>query len=223
MKLLLTSCGVTNATIARALFELVGKEPGSTSVAFVPTAANVEIGDKGWLIDDLLNLRRLGFRSIDLADISAIDARLWRSKMQAADVLYFGGGKRYHLMRWMVDSGLQQLLPELLRSRVYVGMSAGSMVTGKKLNLQFSHRLYGDDLDRADDMNGLACVDFSFLPHLNNPYFSSVREEKIAESVEGTTEAVYALDDSSALKVIDNQVTVITEGRWRKFGGRPDA
>src|SRR5208337_2344419 len=99
MRFLLTSCGVTNASIARALFDLVGKKPEATTLAFVPTAANAEQGDKGWLIDDLVNLKGLHFKSIDIADISAIDQKLWLSKIEQADVLYFGGGKRYHLMQ----------------------------------------------------------------------------------------------------------------------------
>ncbi|OWK26892.1 MAG: hypothetical protein US76_02160 [Parcubacteria group bacterium GW2011_GWA2_38_13b] len=56
MKLLLTSGGITNELIARALFDLVGKKPEDTSLVFIPTASNVEVGDKSWLINDLVNL-----------------------------------------------------------------------------------------------------------------------------------------------------------------------
>ena len=106
-------------------FHLVGKKPEATTLAFVPTAANVELGDKGWLIDDLVNLKKLNFKAIDIVDISALDRTLWLSKMEQADVLYFSGGKRYHLMQWMTRSGLTEVLPDLLKDRVYVGMSAG--------------------------------------------------------------------------------------------------
>ncbi len=41
MKLLLTSCGITNKSIANALFELVGKKQEETTVAFIPTASNI--------------------------------------------------------------------------------------------------------------------------------------------------------------------------------------
>ena len=50
MKLLLTSGGITNKSIADALFDLVGKKPEDTSLVFIPTASNVEKGDKGWLL-----------------------------------------------------------------------------------------------------------------------------------------------------------------------------
>jgi dipeptidase E len=217
MRFLLTSCGVTNPSIARALFELVGKQPAATSLAFVPTAANVEQGDKGWLIDDLVNLKRLNFKSIDVADISAIEKKLWLSKMEEADVLYFAGGKRYHLMQWAARSGLAEVLPDLLESRVYVGMSAGSMITSERLGLRFSHILYGDDLERTEDIDGLGFVDFYFLPHLNNPYFSNLKEGAIKESVKGMSETIYALDDASALKIIDREVNVVSEGTVKVF------
>ena len=46
MKLLLTSGGITNKSIAQALFGLVGKKPEDASLVFISTASNVEKGDK---------------------------------------------------------------------------------------------------------------------------------------------------------------------------------
>jgi dipeptidase E len=217
MRLLLTSCGVTNASIARAFLDIVGGTPREISLAFVPTAANAEGGDKGWLIQDLVNLTKLNLKSIDIVDISALGKRQWIPRMEKADVLYFGGGKRYHLMDWIKRSGLAGILRGLLRDRVFVGMSAGSMITGARLNLRTSHLLYGDDYDRRRDVKGLGYVDFSILPHLNNTYFPNLRPESIEQALRGTAETFYALDDSSALSVVDGKVTVVTEGTWKLF------
>jgi dipeptidase E len=217
MKLLLTSGGMTNGSISTALFELVGKRPEVTSLVLVPTASNVQEGDKGWLIDDLLNLKKQNFGSIDIVDVSAIDRKLWFARMEEADVLYFGGGNRYHLVEWMTRSGLTEVLPGLLRQKVYVGMSAGSMVTGKRLGLGLSHILYKDDVERTEDIDGLGYVDFTFLPHLNNPYFVNLRNDIIEEAIRGTTGSIYAVDDHSALKIVDNQVSVVSEGAWKVY------
>ena len=122
MKLLLTSGGITNKSIADALFELVGKKPEDTSLVFIPTASNVEKGDKDWLIDDLVNLKKQNFKSIDIADISAIDKKLWLPRMEEADVLFFEGGNTYHLMEWMNKSGLTEILPESPRKTRQVDM-----------------------------------------------------------------------------------------------------
>ncbi|MEK9130033.1 MAG: Type 1 glutamine amidotransferase-like domain-containing protein, partial [Patescibacteria group bacterium] len=148
MKLLLTSTGITNKSIANALFNLIGKKFEDTTLVFIPTAANGVTGDKKWLIDSLLNLKKLNFKSIEITDISAIDRKIWEQSFKRADILYFEGGDTYHLMEWINKSGLVKILPELLKNKVYVGASAGSMVTNKDLALKISQIVYGEDLDK---------------------------------------------------------------------------
>ncbi len=88
MKLLLTSGGLANSSIANALFELTGKRPEETTVAFIPTASNVEVGDKDWLIADLINLKKQNFKSIEITDISAVNEKIWRPSLERADILF---------------------------------------------------------------------------------------------------------------------------------------
>lgn len=214
MKLLLTSGGITNTSIAKALFDLVGKKPENISVVFIPTASNVEIGDKTWFINDLVNLKKQNFKSIDIADISAVDRKIWGPKLEKADVLFFEGGNTYYLMEWINKSGLVSSLPELLKDKVYVGASAGSMVVSKDLSLRISQAIYKEDLDKTKNMLGLNFVDFYFLPHLNSPYFKKLREDFIRKTVQRTPERIYALDDDSALKIVNGKVEVISEGKW---------
>lgn len=214
MKLLLTSGGITNDSIAKALFELVGKKPEETKIVFIPTASNVEIGDKDWFIEDLVNLQKLNFEEIEIADISAVEENIWRPKLERADVLFFEGGNTRHLMYWLNKSGLVNLLPELLKTKVYVGASAGSMVTSKDLALTMSKLIYGEDLDQTEEMKGLNYVDFYFLPHLNSEYFTNIRKDFIKEKTDEMTEAIYTLDDQSAIKVVDGKVEVVSEGEW---------
>jgi len=71
MKLLLTSAGITNESLKKALLDLVGKEVSKTKIAIVPTASNMEEGDKDWLINDYQNLKKIGFEEIDIVDYAA--------------------------------------------------------------------------------------------------------------------------------------------------------
>lgn len=214
MKLLLTSAGITNKSIAKALVDLVGKKPEDISLVFIPTASNVEKGDKSWLINDLINLKKQNFKSISITDISAVDEKIWRPQLEEADVLFFEGGNTYHLMHWINKSGLISLLPELLKNKVYVGVSAGSIVTNKDWALTISHILYEEDLDETEEMPGLNFVGFYFLPHLDSPYFKLRREDLVKEVTKGITDKIYILDDNSALKVVDGKVEVVSEGKW---------
>lgn len=217
MKLLLTSAGIKNKTIAKALFDLVGKKPSDTSLVFIPTASNVERGDKSWLIDDLINLKKQGFKSIEIADISAVDEKIWKPKLEEADILYFEGGNTYHLMEWINKSGLAKILLEFLKTKVYVGVSAGSCVVSKDLALKISQNIYQEDLDRTENMEGLNLINFYILPHLNSQHFTKVRKDFIAEVAKGMSEKIYALDDNSALKVVDGKVEIVSEGEWVEF------
>ncbi len=214
MKLLLTSAGLTNKSISDALFELVGKKSEETSVVFVPTAANVEKGDKSWLIEDLVNLKKQGFKQIEIADISALTEEEWRERFDEADVLFFEGGETYYLMEWINKSGLAKLLPEYLKTKVYVGVSAGSMVTSPDLALKMSQVIYDEDRVKTENMKALGLVDFYILPHLNSTYFTKMREENIRKAAESISQKIYCLDDQSTLKVVDGKVKVVTEGKW---------
>lgn len=216
MKLLLTSGGFTNKSISDALFVMVGKKPEDTTLCFVPTASNVEVDDKGWFIDDLVNIKKQNFREILITDISAVPEDVWRPQMEKADILWFEGGNTYHLMRWINKSGLAKILPDLLKNRVYVGVSAGSMVTSPDLALRMNQAIYGGDTEE-EQMDGLNLVDFYFLPHLYSPYFPERMEENAKKVAKDVSRKIYFLDDQSALKVVDGRVDVITEGKYLEF------
>ena len=218
MKLLLTSSGLTNKSIVDALFELVGKKPSDTTIAFIPTAMNVESGDKEWFVTDLYNLKKQELKCLDIVDISALPKDIWLPKLEAVDVLFFSGGNTAHLMRWIKESGLAELLPELLKTRVYAGTSAGSIVATPSLALSSRDKIvYYEETFGYGDKDGLGFVNFHFRPHLNSPHFPNVLKEYIQEIAKNIKEPIYALDDQSALKVIDNKVEIISEGEYLKL------
>jgi len=217
VKLLLTSSGNTNKSIERALSELLEKPFNKAHITFIPTAANVEKGDKTWLVDDMNNFRKLNFASFDIIDISAVSKNIWLSSFEKADVLVFGGGNVYHLLTWMKKSGLAKLLPKLLKNKVYVGISAGSMITARNISLTSSDILYYEDTGKIKNTKGLGLVGFEIRPHLNSKWFPKVRLpflEKLSKEIPNT---FYAIDDNTAVKVVDDVVSIISEGEWKKF------
>ena len=218
MKFLLTSGGLTNKSITGALFELAGKKPEEIILAFIPTAANVEEGNKGWLIDDLYRLKQQNLKSIDIVDISALSKEIWLPRLEAADVLFFSGGNSSHLMYWLEKSGLAKLLPHLLKKRVYAGISAGSIVVAPSLELSSKDKkLWYEKKFGYKNNKALGLVEFHIRPHLNSPHFPHAKEEFLREISKTIKEPIYALDDQSALKVIDGKVEVVTEGEYLVF------
>mgnify|MGYP001609593775 CR=1 FL=1 len=213
MKLLLTSEGITNASIATALLELLGQPFEKSRATYIPTAANGEKGDKSWVEVDMNGIWKLGFLSFDVVDISIVSKDIWLSSFTKADVLVFGGGNVDYLLTWMKKTGAAAVLPQLLKTKVYVGISAGSMATAKNISL---YQVY-EKTKKFDNVNGLGFVDFEIRPHLNSPSFPKVRLDYLEKISRKTPTTFYAIDDASAVQVVDHKVTVISEGVWKRF------
>lgn len=225
MKLLLTSGGITNKTIANSLRKLLGKPISKSKLVFIPTAANISSGEKDWLINDFNNCRKLGFKEIDILNIDATpQEKMWRPRIESADVLLFGGGNTFYLLRWLEKSGLARALPKLLKTRVYVGISAGSIVAAPNLSLssQRKHDLfkiyYEDEAKESPAVTkGLGFVKFHVRPHFNSSHFPHARAAYIGEIAKKTKEPIYAIDDNSAVEVNGKKVKVISEGKFIAF------
>src|SRR5690606_26872352 len=69
----------------------------------------------------------------------------------------------------------------------------------------------------APDDQTLGVVDFSIFPHLDHammPGNTLADAERWAAGIAGPA---YAIDDETALKVVDGVVDVVSEGRWKRF------
>lgn len=204
MNLLLTSAGITNNKLASIVKELVA----DIRIAFIPTAANVEEGGKDWLIKNFVECQELG--PVDIVDISALTKEQWLPRLKAATVIVVGGGNTLHLMSHITSSGLTEELPRLLNSRLYIGISAGSIVTNSTL-IASSEYLF----TKKEAPKGLGLTSVFTVPHLNSPYFPKTREENLRDrQVPGT---LYALDDDSAILIQDNAIKLISEGTFLKL------
>lgn len=67
------------------------------------------------------------------------------------------------------------------------------------------------------DDRTLGVVGFSIFPHLDYPDFpenTMAHAEKWAAGLGGPA---YAIDDQTAIKVVDESVEVVSEGRWKFF------
>jgi len=219
MKLLLTSAGIKNASIKNALVDLLGKPIAECSALCIPTAsyANGFGAGRAW---DFITGRastpmvELGWKSMDVLELTAlpsIEEERWVPVVRQTDVLLVNGGDPMYLSYWMRDSGLANLLPSL-RDTVYVGLSAGSMVMAPRIGEDFVHWRPPSGGDAT-----LGVVDFSIFPHLDHvelPENTMADAEKWAADLAAPA---YAIDDETAIRVVDGVVDVISEGHWTSF------
>ena len=218
MRLLLTSGGVTNTTIRDALAGLLGKPIADSSALCIPTAMYghpmAGPGAKAWQFisgNSDNPMVGLGWKSVGVLELTAlpsIDRKHWLPLVQQTDALLVDGGDATYLCHWMRQSGLADLLPSL--RAVWVGLSAGSMVMTPSIGTDFVRWNPPGGSDRT-----LGVVDFSIFPHLDYfPDNSMANAEKWAASMPVRS---YAIDRQTAIKVIDGNVEVISEGNWKLF------
>jgi peptidase E len=118
-------------------------------------------------------------------------------------------------------------LPKLLQDKVYFGISAGGAMVTHSINvnrekLEETGIYYDDEYDEAAPPNAgsdktLKLVNFVIRPHLNADYFPIATLENMEKWAAKVDVPLYAIDDQSAIKVIDGEVEVISEGEWKLF------
>lgn len=217
--MLLTSNGLRNDTLRSALADLVGKRFSAASAVFIPTAAVAVAGDHGWLIEDLSLLRGLGWRELNILELNGLPGHLVLSRLRHADVIYAGGGNHYHLANSITATGLATELGGLLESKVYVGVSAGSMIfsrhlsgrTGEAFGEQGDLSILGETPARSP----VAMFDWYLKPHMNSASFPNRTPAWFERAAAKLDFPVYALDDDSAVRVRGAETDVVSDGEWR--------
>src|SRR4051812_35830660 len=220
MKLLLPSAGIKNASIGDALVGLLGKPIAESSALCIPTAGyghpqGSPAGAWRFITGRATTpMCELGWKSLGVLELTALPSigeQRWVPWVREADVLLVNGGDALYLCHWMRESGLADLLPSL-RETVWVGLSAGSMVMTPRIGQDFVGWQPPAGGDRA-----LGMVDFSIFPHVDHELLP---ENTMAEAERWATEIAgpaYAIDDDTAIRVIDGAVDVVSEGHWRLF------
>ncbi len=66
----------------------------------------------------------------------------------------------------------------------------------------------------ATDDETLGVVDFSICPHVNGDENPGNTDAEAVAWAAGIAGPAYALDDQSAITVVDGVVEVVSEGRW---------
>ena len=63
----------------------------------------------------------------------------------------------------------------------------------------------------------LGIVDFSIFPHVDHPDLSENTMAAAEKWAAGLGGPAYAIDDETAIKVVDGAVDVVSEGHWKLF------
>ena len=231
MKLLLTSIGASNGSIRNALVELLGKPVEECRAVQIPTALYASpsgpedahemakhYGGMGW--------KELG--TLELTALPTVEEEHWLPFVESSDAILVSGGNTGYLSYWFRESGFAEKLPRLLEDTVYFGISAGSTMLSPGQNydpkrLEQEGVYYDDEYEEAAPKDagsawGMGLVDFSIRPHLGADYFPVAVDMAMMERAAAKLDhPMYAIDDETAIKVVDGEVTVVSEGKWKLF------
>ena len=227
MKLLLTSSGISNPSIEDALVELLGKPIAESSALIIPTAIYPFRDGPGgaWRAisgETESPFSGLGWKSLGVLELTALPSikeESWVPVVRETDALLVWGGHVMYLCYWMRQSGLADLLPSL-SDLVYVGVSAGSIVmTPYNGDVEFNLQTLPEDSDVAREGDrGLGLVDFTVRVHVDREGFESMAD--VERWAAGIPVPTYAIDDETAIRVIDGSPEVVSEGNWKLFEPR---
>ena len=242
MKALLTSSGIKNRSIHDALVDLLDKPIAESNALFIPTAIYPFPGGPRMAWQAICGkasspLAELGWKSLGVLELTAlpsIDEAAWVPTVRDADALLVWGGDPLFLANWMRRSGLTGLLPTLRSEAVYVGVSAGSIAAASTFVETYTEPPRGNDGPlKTEDIifatskgdvrrilvtgQGAGLVDFAVIPHLehaDHPDASFANAERWAARIPAPT---YAIDDETAIKVVDGAAEIVSEGHWKLF------
>lgn len=203
-KLLLTSAGFSNPKIGDEFLKLVHKKPADIKVLFIPTASEYKSENEKemfYVKESEKELIDLGIEKehivwFDINDISAA------GDLNKYDVIYVCGGNTFYLADKFKKTGFDKKLTELINAgKVYVGVSAGSVIAGPTLAI--SGPFDPNDVG-LKDTTGLCVTDKIICPH-----FQRKEEDIVAKFEKKNNCKVLRLNDGQALEVIGDVSKII--------------
>jgi len=222
MSMLLTSDGVLDGPPHAALLDLLGKPIADSRTVVVLDAMLPFPGDKGDMLDHVQQYRALGWAECDVLTLSSGPASGIEARLRAADVVFCYGGTNHWLAEAWRVTDLAPVLRDLLDEKVYVGMSAGSMI--------FS-TLHSAAVEALDDHEEVAMLELEsvgpalplfnwfFFAHLGADYFPQTTDDWAQQTVKRLGGEAWFLSDGSALVVHDlaGKPEVVSNGHWLHF------
>jgi len=199
--LLLTSNGLSSESMMKKI------KPFFTglSKAVIVTTASIGYKEKDRHIPRLkAELHSLGL-AVDYFDFDFDDP----SKLLQYDVVEIIGGNPFYLLKSMKMSNCEMILAELSKSKILIGVSAGSLVLQNNIELIAQ---YSPELNREinlSDLAGFHLTDIEILPHYSRFLSCFERfEERAREHEAREKHKIVRLNDGQGI-LIDEEGSII--------------
>lgn len=177
-------------------------------LAFIPTAAEVEKGDRSWLDEDRQAAIDVGFDVLDFSFTKKTAAEV-QTALDPVDVILVSGGNTYFLLQELQRSECTQYIQNRVeKGMVYIGTSAGSILAGPSIDAVGDL----DDRSLAPDLTTDECLnltDVIVFPHWGSPHFQK-RYEKCMQNGYKKGKKLVLLTDDQYLWVRDQWYQIMS-------------
>lgn len=176
-------------------------------IAYIPTAANGEETYGSWKNGATYNKVIKSGAKVKAVVLEDYKNSSVLKELKNTDIVWFAGGMSGYLMYWVRRCEIDKNINRILESgTVYVGSSAGSMVTAKTLDI--AEVFLGEIEHGARVIPGFGLVDFSIYPHYEDELLS-----KIKRLWKKSFGKLYLLKNGEAITVAGDKVEVFGEKR----------
>lgn len=204
--LLLTSAGMQ---MKEEIVKLLQKPAYDITVAFITTAAkpqdNLDYVKRDWTI----MREEMGF-NVEEIDIEGKKEAEVMNLLKLKDIIFVEGGNTFYLLKAMRACNFKKIIKKLLKQgKVYIGVSAGSMVAGKTIK---PAAWYGDkNIVGLRNLKGLNLVPFDIFVHYDRkPDAVEVIRKKLPWKWQ--RKRLKILTDDQAILVQGREVMLIGKG-----------
>lgn len=200
--LILTSNGLSSNNLIKRMEEYCL----SLSKAVIITTASLGYKENDWHIPRLTEeLSTLGL-IVDYFDFDFQNPEL----LLNYDVIEINGGNPFYLLKSMKKTKCETIMKELIQEKIVIGVSAGSIIMQKNINLiaQYSPEL-NEDVNLTD-LSGFGFSSIELLPHYSKFILKLERFEEKAKEYEIKNNCkVIRINDGQAVMVNSNSYTII--------------
>ena len=194
MKLLLTSAGMR----AKSLIEQVTSHLSNPIHCLYIITASIPELDKTYLVRDRVVMEELGWK-VEEMDLATVSRDALAEALNRNHLVYVQGGNTFYLMKWIRESGFDQLIHSWLeKGGVYIGVSAGSIVAGTDM---------GTASIAGGDTNDVGLMDFfgmGFIDRVIEVHYEPWMEEEIVQYEHAHQVEIERLTDDQAM-VVDGE------------------
>lgn len=179
-------------------------------LAYITTASE-QSHELAWRDKNRQALLDAGF-TIEDYTITHKTAGQVKGELDVFDILFMEGGDSFYLLEQIQQTDCKEVLRELIRDKIYIGCSAGSIVAGP--DIYPARRLSTATFPQLKETKGLEIVDILVLPH----WGAGFRRQIWLEGESGSDGRIFHNYDTNLKRVLlaDDQYLEFKDG-WFKF------